>query len=175
TGQGGDQWQYNAQSFSWKAELKRKKGSATADLYIEPSRVETGRVLHVVVRYDDGSTVETDLRSRKTDPNLRMPGAALQAKWVGQDRQDWVGSGPSVGPDGLQDARIHLSKLGVKVPIKAIRIDGPTGPRWQFGANPQLLSSAELVRDAKDPSQGDLFFQPERDMGAQRLKLTVFY
>src|SRR5438552_2574195 len=85
-------------------------------------------------------------------------GRALQAKWVGQDRQDWVGSGPSVGPDGLQDARIHLSKLGVKVPIKAIRIDGPTGPRWEFGANPQLLSSAELVRDAKDPSQGDLFF-----------------
>ena len=27
TGQGGDQWQYNARSFAWKAELKRPMGS----------------------------------------------------------------------------------------------------------------------------------------------------
>src|SRR5262249_15723556 len=110
-----------------------------------------------------------------TDPNLRMPHAALQARWVGQDRQDWAGTGPSVGPDGLQDARIHLSRLGVKIPIKAIRIDGSNTTRSQFGANPQLGHNAELVRDPKDPSQGDLYFQPGSDLRGQHLKLTVLY
>ena len=173
--QGGDQWQYHAQSFAWKAELKRKKGAPTADLYLEPSRVETGRVFHVTLRYDDGSTVEADVRSRKTNPFLRMPGAVLQAQWVGQDRHDWAGPGISVGPDGLQDAQIRLSGLGVKVPIQAIRIDGPAGTRWEFGLNPQCYPSAELIRDAKDPSQADLCFQPDRDLAGQRLRLRVLY
>jgi hypothetical protein len=173
--QGGDQWQYNNASFAWKAELKRQKGSRMADLYIEPSRVETGRIFHVSLRYDDGSTVETDLRSRKTDPNLRMPSAALQARWIGQDRHDAVGTGPSVGPDGLQDAKIRLAGLGVKVPIRSIRIDGSGGTHWEFGTNPQLLPNAELIRNAKDASQGDLVFQPERNPNGQRLKITVLY
>jgi hypothetical protein len=172
---GGEQWQYNAQSFAWKAELKRQKGSHMADLYIEPGRVETGRNFHVSVRYDDGSTVESDVRSRKTDPYLRMPNAALQAQWVGQDRHDAVGPGPSVGPDGVQDARIRLARLGVKVAVKAIRIDGPGGTRWEFGTNPLLLPNAELIRNAKDVSQGDLFFQADRDLIGQRLKIRVLY
>jgi hypothetical protein len=174
-GQGGDQWQYQAQTSSWRAELKRKKGSPTADLFIEPSRVEAGRSFHVVVRYDDGTTVATELRGRKADHQLRMASAALQARWVGQDRQDWTGVGPSVGPDGVQDVRIHLSKLSAKVSVKSIRIEGPAAARWEFGTNPQLLANAELIRDIKDPSQGDLFFQPGRDLNGQRIKLTVLY
>ena len=162
--EGGDQWQYNAQSFAWKAELKRQKGSRTADLYIEPARIETGRIFHVLVRYDDGSTVEADLRSRRTDPYLRMPIAALQAQWIGQDRQDAAGRGHRSGPDGLQDARIHLARLGEKSPVKVDPGRGPAGTRWEFGPNPQLLNNAELIRDAKDASQGDLFFQPDRDL-----------
>lgn len=71
--------------------------------------------------------------------------------------------------------RIRLSGLGVKVPIQLIRIDGPAGAHWEFGLNPHLYPSAELIRDVKDPSQGDLFFQPERDLAGQRLKLTVLY
>ena len=86
-----------------------------------------------------------------------------------------VGPGVSVGPDGLQDARIRLSGLGVKVPIKAIRIDGSDGMHWESGSNPGLLPNAELIRDPKDPSRGDLAFQPERDLAGQRLKLTVLY
>src|SRR5262249_56916077 len=76
---------------------------------------------------------------------------------------------------GMQEGRIPLSRVGVKAPITSIRIEGPAGPRWEFGANAQLNSSAELVRDAQDPSQGDLYFQPDRDLKGQRLKLTVFY
>src|SRR5262249_36749732 len=112
TGQGGDQWQYTPQSFAWKAELKRKKGSSTADLFIEPGRVETGRVFHVLVRYDNGSTEEADLRSRRADPFLRMPAAALQARWIGQDRPGWAGTAPSVGPDGQQDGALAPSRTG---------------------------------------------------------------
>jgi len=175
TGKGTDQWQYNAQSGAWRAELKRSKGSPTADLFIEPNRVETGRPFHVVVRYDDGSTVEADVAGRTADPNLRMPGAAVAARWIGQDRQDWAAKGPSVGPDGLQDVRIHLTGISAKVVVKSIRIEGPAGARWEFGTNPKLLSNAELVRDPKDQSQGDLCFQPDRDLSTQQITLTVAY
>ena len=175
TGKGTDEWQYNAQSGAWRAELRRSKGSRTADLFIEPNRVETGRPFHVVVRYDDGSTVEADLGGRTADPNLRMPGAAVAAHWIGQDGQDWAAKGPSVGPDGLQDVRIHLTRLSAGVPVKAIRIEGPAGARWEYGTNPKLLSNAELVRDPKDQSQGDLFVQPDRDLAAQHITLTVAY
>ncbi len=103
TEQGGDQWQYNAQSFSWKAELKRAKGSRTADLFLEPGHNDSIQNYHILIRYEDGATHELDVRSRKVNRGLRMPGAALQARWAGQDRQDRVGDGPSVGPDGVQD------------------------------------------------------------------------
>jgi hypothetical protein len=175
TGQGGDRWQYPAPSSAWKAELRRKKGSPTADLYIEPVRAENGRIFHVTVRYDDDTTVEAELRSRHADPSLGMPGVVLQARWMGQDRQDWTGAGPSVGPDGLQDVRIHLGGLPARVPIKSIRIEGAGGARWEFGTNPQLISNAELIRDEKAPSRADLFFQPDRDLGGHRLKVTLLY
>jgi hypothetical protein len=175
TGQGGEQWQYNAESSAWKAELRRGNGAPTADLFIEPARIETGRMFHILVRYDDGSTAETDLRGLKADPNLRMAGASLAARWVGQDRQDWTGPGPSVGPDGLQDVRIELSGLGSKAPVRAIRIEGPAGARWEFGTNLKLASNAELLLDEKVPSRGSLFFQTDRDLKGQRLKLSILY
>ncbi len=95
-------------------------------------------------------------------------------RWIGQDRQDFTGVGPSVGPDGLQDAHIHLSGLDEKRPIKAIRIEGPGG-RWEYGLNPRALDNAEFVKDSRDPRQGDLFFQPSRDLAGQRLKVGVLY
>ena len=56
---GKDQWQYNAQSFSWKAELKRAKGSPTADLFLEPGHIEAARNYHILIRYDDNTTVRS--------------------------------------------------------------------------------------------------------------------
>src|SRR4051794_31406580 len=159
TGQGGDQWQYNAQSFAWKAELKRTKGSRTADLFLEPGHVETPRTYHVLIKYDDNSTHEFDVRGRKVSRSLRMPGAAIQARWVGQDRQDRVGSGPSVGPDGLQDVRIRLTGVSSKVQVKAIRVEGTGGTKWESGANPELLPTAEYWPDPRKPGEGDLFLQ----------------
>jgi hypothetical protein len=174
-GKGTDEWEYISRSGAWRAELKREKGAATADLFIEPIHVETGRPFHILVRYDDGSTVEADMSGRTADPYLRMPGAALAARWLGQDGQDWAGRGPSVGPDGLQDVRIHLTGISAKVTVKSICIEGPAGTRWEFGVNPKLLGNAELVRGGKDLSQGDLFVQPDRDLSDQRLTITISY
>ena len=59
--------------------------------------------------------------------------------------------------------------------VKAIRIEGSGKMRWEFGNNPGLLSNAELIRDARDPSAGELYFQPDRDLNGQRLKVTLTY
>ncbi len=175
TGHGGDQWRYESKPLCWRAELKRSKASRNADLFVEPSRVETGRMFHVVVAYDNGATAAADFRGGKADPNLRVTGAALSARWIGQDGQDRTGAGPSVGPDGFRDVRIHLSRLSPKVAAKAVRIERPSGAYWESGINPGLASNAELIRDPRDPSQGDVFFQPAGNMASEPVKLTVAY
>jgi hypothetical protein len=102
------------------------------------------------------------------------PGS-FAARWSGQDGQDLTGPGPSVGPDGLQDVHIRLSGLTAKAAVKAIRVEGPGAMRWESGNNPRLFANAELVRDAKNPSLGDLYFQPDRDLNGRILKLIVAY
>ncbi|MGC8643932.1 MAG: hypothetical protein ACP5XB_29080 [Isosphaeraceae bacterium] len=169
-----DEWEYNAQSFSWKAELKREKGSPTADLFLEPGHIEIARNYHILIRYDDNSTHEIDVRGSKVNHSLRMPSVAIQARWVGQDRHDRVGTGPSVGPDGIQDIRIRLAGVSTRVQIKAMRIDG-AGVKWETGANPQLLPSAEFWPDPQKHGEGDLFLQPERDLRGMKLRIRVFY
>ena len=47
--------------------------------------------------------------------------------------------------------------------------------RWESGNNSRLLSNAELIRDAKNPSLGELYFQPDRDLNGRVLKLIVAY
>jgi hypothetical protein len=173
TGHGGDEWQFSDKSPHWKAELRRDKGARAAHLFLEPNRVETGRSFHILLRYNDGSTAEAYLSGRRADPNLRMPGAALLARWIGQDRVDLTAGGPSVGPDGIQDVHVSLTRLGSKAQVKAVRVEGPSGTRWEVGINPKVASNAELLRDEKDRSKGELYFQPDRDLSGQRLKLTV--
>ncbi len=172
---GGDHWRYDARPDGWRAELKRAKGSRTADVFFEPSGIETGRVFHVMLRYAGGSSAEADLQGRNADPKLMMASVSVAARWIGQDRQDYTSPGPSVGADGFQDVRISLSRLSTKLTLKSIRIEGPKGTAWESGTNPKLLSNAELVRDARDPTRGDVFFQPLSDMAGQRIKLTVCY
>ena len=80
-----------------------------------------------------------------------------------------------VGPDGVQDARIHLSGVSTRVAVKAIRIEGTGAAKWESGANPQLLATAEFWADPKKQGDGDLFFQPDRDLKGQKLKVVVLY
>src|SRR6185437_7861134 len=107
--------------------------STVADLYLEPSRVETCRPFTVRLDYDDGRGVEFIVKGGRADPNLRMGGAVLEALWIGQDRRDRTGPGPAVGPDGFQDAHLALSGLSPKVEIKSIVVEGPGGSAWRFG------------------------------------------
>ncbi len=171
----GDTWHYNVKSVAWRAEFKRAKGARTADLFVEAARKETGRPFRLLMRYADGATAIADFRGGKASPTLRMPSAVLSASWIGQDRQDWAGAGPSVGPDGFQDVHIRVSGLSPKLRLKLLRIECSSGARWEFGANPKLANNAELVRQEKDPSRGDLYFQPDRDLNGERLRLLVAY
>ncbi|AMV37306.1 hypothetical protein [Planctomyces sp. SH-PL62] len=174
---GGDpsQWQYNADSFSWKAALVREKGSPRADLYIEPSTFTAPRKHEMTIRYDDGREHKLTIQGRKVDPGLRMPGAEMKATWAGQDGRDAVGPGASVGPDGLQDVHIRLTGVSKAVPIKAIRIDGPEGAKWESHINPEMLPACEFRMDPAKPGEGDLFFQPTRDLGGKSIAIRFLY
>lgn len=73
-GLGGSRWQFGGPWGPWKAALVRSPGASTADLYLQPDRVETGRPFQVFLRFDDGSTAEFWVAGGPADPGLRMPG-----------------------------------------------------------------------------------------------------
>jgi hypothetical protein len=173
--QGGGEWQYRGRYGPWAAVIERAPRSSRAELYLEPAGVETGRAFTISLRYDDGTTAEIVVKGGRASPDLRMPGAAAAVTWIGQEPSDWTGAGPAVGPDGLQDARLALSGPSSRIEVKSIVIEAGSGPRWRFGVNAEGDSSAELVRDPKDPAQADLYFQPVSDLSGQHLKLTIYY
>jgi hypothetical protein len=175
TAPNGHHWQYNPLPGRWHVHMNRRKGATTADLWVGPIDMDSGLVCHMLVRYDDQTSAEAVVRSHKTSWIARPAAVSVKARWIGQDRQDLTGLGPCVGPDGLKDARIHLTGLSPRYPIKSIRVEASGGGRWEFGTNPQLLNNAEFVKDAKDAQQGDLYLQPDRDLAGQRLRLSVLY
>ncbi len=169
-------WQYNATDpFAWKAAFVRQKGSPRGELYIEPSGYSAPRKYDLTVRYDDGREFRFSIQGRKVDPGLRTTAAAMKATWAGQDERDVVGTGPDVGPDGAADARLRLSGVSTKVPIRAIRIDGPDGLKWESHVNPEMLPACEFHPDPAKPGEGDLFFQPTRDLVGKSLDVRVLY
>ncbi len=175
TAPGGHRWQFHPTAGIWPAHLQRQKGARSAEIWFNPVELAPGLVCHVLVRYDDDSTEEADVRSRRASPGLRVAAAAVRAQWIGQDRQDQAGAGACVGPDGLQDARIHLSGLSTRNAIKAIRVESAAGSRWEFGLNTRALANAEFLKDAKDARQGDVFFQPDRDLAGSRIRVSIAY
>ena len=154
-GYGGGEWKYNGPSNSWAVAIERAQGSATADLFFEPYQVEVGREFWISLVFDDGVSAGFPVAGGVADPNLRMPGTEVVARWVGQDGHDHVGPGPSVGPDGVVDARLELTNLRAGVGITSVTLSGPDGLAWQFGTNPDLLDDAGLARhpdDARRPT-----------------------
>ncbi|WP_422928896.1 hypothetical protein [Singulisphaera sp. PoT] len=69
--------------------------------------------------------------------------------WYGQDNHDVVGPTASPGPDGLQDIRLGLRNLQpyqiVSVNV-SIGSTAKTPANWSYGANPDVVSRAEVVR-----------------------------
>lgn len=168
-------WHYNADDFAWKAVLVREKGSPRADLYIEPSAHSGPRKHEMTIRYDDGREHKLTIQGRATDASLRTTAAAMKAAWAGQDGRDAVGVGPEVGPDGVLDARLRLSGVSAKIPIRAIRIDGPEGLKWESHVNPEMLPACEYRPDPAKPGEGDLLFQPARDIAGKNLAIRILY
>ncbi|WP_165068489.1 right-handed parallel beta-helix repeat-containing protein [Paludisphaera rhizosphaerae] len=171
-----NQWQYNAiEPFAWKAAFVREQGSPRGDLYIEPGDYTGPRKYDLTIRYDDGREHKLSLMGKQVDSTLRTAAAAMKAAWVGQDGRDAVGPGPGVGPDGLADACIRLSGLSKKVDVRAVRIDGPSGTKWESHINPEMLPACELRLDPSKPGEGDLFFQPTRDLDGGPLAVRILY
>ncbi|WP_422926078.1 hypothetical protein [Singulisphaera sp. PoT] len=175
TGDGGGLWNFPHIPNSAAIALARAPRSRTADLYVEPYCYEQGRKFFITLHYNDNSRSDIQIRGGKADPNLRMPDAAMVAKWLGQDGSDEVGTGIGVGPDGFQDIRLTLSKLDPEVEVKSIDIETRDRRRWQAGPNLKGLPSAEFVRDPKDRTKGDLYFQPEVSLGMGPIRLVVSY
>src|SRR5208337_48134 len=59
--------------------------------------------------------------------------------------------------------------------VQAMRVEGPGAMKWESGSNPELLPGAEYWPDPKKSGEGDLFFQPDRDLKGQKLKVLVLY
>jgi hypothetical protein len=174
-GYGGGEWDYQGNYGPFAAAIVRSGLASTADMYLEPYQVETGRQFQIDLTYSDSTTQTLWFNGGAADPNLRMPNAALAVGWIGQDGHDGVGLGPAVGPDGIQDARLTLARLSSGIGIETITIDGPAGASWTYGTNPQGQNSADLDRDTADPTKADLYINPDRNLNGQTLTVTVVY
>ncbi len=172
-GLGGGEWLHKGPWGPWAAEIVRVGASANADLFAEPYQVEVGRPFSVTLGYDDGTTAHADFPGGTADPNLRMPSASARLAWLGQDGQDRVGGGASVGPDGIQDLRLSIENLSPAIPITGIQVESSSGGRWASGLNPQGLANAEFIRRGQDA--GDLYLNPQGDPRGQTFTATITY
>ncbi len=170
----GDRWNFAPVGPCWKIAVARKARSRSADLYLEPVRAERGRPFHLAIRYRGGETAEIDFRGRTADPQLAMASKPATGRWLGQDGQDWIGTRPVVGPDGLVDACVRLEGLSIRRVLQFIRVESSGGEIWEYGKNPELRVPAEFVRE-KDGSRGVLYFQPQKDLAGKKLRITIGY
>ena len=164
-GLGGDEWAINGPFGPWRAEWKPTISGTSADIFLEPTRKETGRPFTVKLGFDTGETVEFVIQGGKADPSLKVAGAVLKALWLKRDGRDRVGPGAAVGPDGFEDDRIALERLSQKAELQGVLIEGPNGAAWESGANPKGRATAELIRDPKDSSRRSLLSSRSRPQG----------
>ena len=173
-GAGHGAWASNAKNRN-ALHVVRPPQSTGAELYFEPYQREDGRMFDLHVKFDDGQESVVYFPSGKADPGLRTPGAGVEVKWAGQDGRDRTGPGPCVGPDGVEDVHLALSKLTAKGGVKSIVVAGPGKATWQSGSNPKGHACAEFEPKGDDPTRADVYFSPTADLAGQALKLTVTY
>jgi hypothetical protein len=171
---GGGVWWYNGPPGSWAAAWVQPTGSTTADVYVNPYTVETGRSFFIAINYSDGTSDGVTIAGGSADPNLWMPSGAMALGWDGQDGHDLSGDGPGVGPDGIQDAHLTLANLQAGSAIVSATLTSSSGQSWAFGTNPALRANAELVRPSSSTT-ADLFFDPLANLAGQSLTLTIAY
>jgi hypothetical protein len=98
------------------------------------------------------------------------------ARWIGQDRQDFVQVGSAQGPNGVQDIHIRLAGLSPKKDIKQLRIISRVPPRaWRLDPSGSPDWSLVLQR-ANAASTADIYFEPPSgDLMDRELQLTLTY
>ena len=176
-GDSGGEWYVNIGPYSrFNGSLVETPGTTTADLYLDPRQVETGRHFEITLTYNDGSSVSLGMNGGAANPNVRMPADALAETWLGQDGKDYTSIGASVGPDGNQDVHIAMSHLFAGTSLTSVTVTAsPSGTSWGWGTNPNLLNNAELIHNSNDPSQADLYFSPNSNLVGQTLTVSVVY
>ncbi len=174
-GGGGGEWSTKHTTRSAAALVRPPKGNVF-DVYIEPYQRENGREFELHVKYPDGSESVVYFPGGKADPNLRAPGSGAEVKWLGQDGKDRTTLGATVGPDGAEDVHLGIAKIPPGATVKAVEVaSSPGGTTWNSGFNPKGHHAAEFVRKGDDPTRGDLYFSPDRDLAGQKLRVTVLY
>ncbi len=182
TGQGHGLWN-NQVTNKYVVKVVSGPRPGTFDLYLEPYQRETGRDFELKWKLDNGQSGNVYFAGGKADPNLRVPGLGIEAKWVNpgdpaKPMPDRTGPDVGVGPDGMEDAHVVVAKLNPKAEVKEVHIiaAGSGAASWRSGVNATGDRSAEFQRHATDRTRGDFFFGPASDLTAQKpLKLTVTY
>ena len=132
---GGGEWQYKGPYGPWGAAIEREGTAASADLYVEPTQEETGRAFHVELKFADGQQVEFFVDGGRADPNLRMPGAALAAQWIGQPERGSRGARAGGRPGRIVRPQDRAPGLSKSVAIDSVTVTGP-GHAMGDGHNP---------------------------------------
>ncbi len=175
-GFGGGDWPVNIGAYNvYNGVLFRTSGSTTAELYLDPYINESGRQFFLTLNYDNGTSVSVTMNGGTADANLRMPADAVAITWNGQDGQDLTAPTSAVGPDGVQDVHLVLSRLFPSIAIRSVNVSTNLGVAWESGLNPNLNNNAELIRRGPDPSIGDFYFSPDRDLNGLTLSVDVTY
>jgi hypothetical protein len=123
----------------------------------------------------DLAAQQRSARTKGTKPSSAAKDGSFSAEWAGQGREDRVGTGISVGPDGIADAKLVVRGLLKDAQIVGLVLKGASGLQWHSGANPDAFPSSELIRRGDDPTTGDLYFGPDRDIKGQNLALEIYY
>ncbi len=175
-GFGGGEWVVNIGPYNvYNGVLSRAAGSIKGDLYLDPYINESGRSFTLALTYDDGTSAVVTMNGGTANANLRMPADAVAVSWHGQDGQDLTGPTPAVGPDGVQDVHLALSRLFPSTGVRSVDVSLSADVGWASGLNPNPRMNAELVRSGPDPSVADLYFSPDRDLYGQTLSVDVTY
>ncbi|SIO67267.1 hypothetical protein SAMN05444166_8310 [Singulisphaera sp. GP187] len=171
----GGLWSSDQTSGHWRLAVERRPESPTADLFFEAGSPQKGQTYQIKIEYADGSAANLSVRGGRSDPNLRTTATLPKIRWAGQDGQDFTALELGVGPDRFQDACLTLENLAVKDTIESVVLDAGEELRWHAGRNPEGDYNAEFLRDSKDPSIAQVYFQPDRDLISRNLEVTVTY
>jgi hypothetical protein len=171
---GGGRWRSDGQGGDWIV-VHRESASSSADLYLNPYQTDAGRAYQIDLIVGGAPPSTLWVQGGPVDANLRPIGAAFQAEWIGQGGEDRTAPTSAVGPDGVVDVHLALSRMTTTAPLRYVRIQSPTGETWESGANPHAAWNLEVVSRTGDPASADVYFSAAGNLDGQALTVTAVY